>query len=255
MRLQQQTQHQEQQRLNHQHTQVRQQEPMSHQLPTAHFASASLQPLSSHATGMVTTASSHMPHAAVLTCHTTGSTSTQQPLTNTPSSYHQQYHHPQSTVNENVQVAIPAMGHMSSPVPGGNLMPLHTSSSVLPNLTVACPTVMSVTNGCMNATTSPSSTSSSSSSSSSSDHNTNKSSTNGPGEGLRLKPINTKEFEDVVGSSPFDDALLRSIDDRQELNSVFANVLHHPAPQPPPPHPNNHFNGPHHSPYNTFNPR
>jgi len=35
-----------------------------------------------------------------------------------------------------------------------------------------------------------------------------------------LKKINTKEFE-IVGSSPFDDALLRSIDDKQELNSVF----------------------------------
>lgn len=66
----------------------------------------------------------------------------------------------------------------------------------------------------------------------------------------RLRPINTKEFEEFVGSSPFDDALLKSIDDKQELNSVFANV------QPL----NNgtssyNYRGPNHpSPYNNFNP-
>lgn len=65
----------------------------------------------------------------------------------------------------------------------------------------------------------------------------------------RLKQINTKEFEDVVGSSPFDDALLKSIDDKQELNSVFANVSNNSS------HPQNHYHGPnHHSPYNNFNP-
>ena len=72
---------------------------------------------------------------------------------------------------------------------------------------------------------------------------------NGPGEALQLKPINTKEFEDFVGSSPFDDALLRSIDDKQELNSVFANVQ---QPNNNSPH---SFNGPNHSAYNNFNPR
>ena len=42
----------------------------------------------------------------------------------------------------------------------------------------------------------------------------------------RFKPINTKDFDPVAGSSPFDDALLKSIDEKQELNSVFANAYH-----------------------------
>lgn len=41
-----------------------------------------------------------------------------------------------------------------------------------------------------------------------------------------VRPINTKDFDPVAGSSPFDDALLKSIDEKQELNSVFANVYH-----------------------------
>jgi hypothetical protein len=49
-----------------------------------------------------------------------------------------------------------------------------------------------------------------------------------------------------VGSSPFDDALLRSIDDRQELNSVFANVVHQP-PNHSINNTNSHTNGPSHS--------
>ena len=78
-----------------------------------------------------------------------------------------------------------------------------------------------------------------------------------PQPALKLKPINTREFEDFVGSSPFDDALLRSIDDKQELNSVFANV--HPSSSiPSQSHSGHHhpsYHGPNHSAYNTFSPR
>lgn len=157
-------------------------------------------------------------------------------------------HHPHSVpasplshvkqLHQGVQVPVASIGNMSSSVPSGNFMALCATTSSNSNIPGSA--VMTLTNGGSHSDTSSASYS----------VDQGGSVPNGPAETLRLKPINTKEFEDVVGSSPFDDALLRSIDDKQELNSVFANV--HP---PPNNNPSNNFNGPNHSAYNNFNPR